>query len=138
VGFASQVARKAPSQLDIADLDATVIASFLDHLEHERRNSVRTRNARLAAIHSLFRYAALCHPEHAELIQRVLAIPPHRCQRAVVSYLTDTEVDALLAAPNTTTWLGHRDHTLLLIAIQTGLRVSELTRLTPADLQLAG
>ncbi len=136
--FAWQATGTPPSQLDIGQLDATLIGDFLTHLHTVRANSPRTRNARLAAIHSLFRYAALNHPEHAALIQRVLAIPPHRCQRAVVSYLTDTEVDALLAAPDTTTWLGRRDHTFLLIAVQTGLRVSELTRLTTADLQLAG
>ena len=136
VGFASQVARKAPSQLDIADLDATVIASFLDHLEHQRRNSVRTRNARLAAIHSLYRYAALRHPEHAELIQRVLAIPSKRCDRALISFLTRQEVATLIATPDRSTWTGRRDHALLQLAIQTGLRASELLRLTRGDLHL--
>lgn len=136
VGFASQVARKAPSQLDIADLDATVIASFLDHLEHERRNSVRTRNARLAAIHSLYRYAALRHPEHAELIRRVLAIPSKRCDRALISFLTRQEVARLIATPDRSTWTGRRDHALLQLAIQTGLRASELLRLTRGDLHL--
>jgi integrase/recombinase XerD len=136
--FAWQVTGTPPSQLDIGQLDAPLIGDFLTHLQTDRGNGPRTRNARLAAIHSLFRYAALRHPEHAAAIQRVLAIPPHRCQRAVVSWLTDAEVDALLAAPDTTTWLGRRDHTLLLTAVQTGLRVSELTRLTAADLQLTG
>ena len=102
----------------------SLIGAFLDHLEHERHNSVRTRNTRLAAIHSLFAYAALRHPEHAALIQRVLAIPAKRFDRQLVSFLTDDEVDALLAAPDRDTWVGRRDHALLLVAVQTGLRVS--------------
>ncbi len=92
--------------MQIDDLDATFIAAFLTHLEVDRDNSVRTRNARLAAVHSSFRYAALRHPEHAALIERVLAVPPKRFERKTVSFLTDIEVDALLAAPNQTTWLG--------------------------------
>src|SRR5579872_3819348 len=126
VCFASQHVHKPPSELSIADLDATLVASFLDHLEHERRNSVRTRNARLAAVHSLYRYAALRHPEHAELIQRVLAIPPKRFDRALISFLTRQEVAALLASPDRSTWAGRRDYALLVLAIQTGLRASEL------------
>jgi integrase/recombinase XerD len=98
-GFASEQLRKQPSVLDVADLDANLIATFLDHLEHERGNSVRTRNARLAAVRSLFRYAALRHPEHAEIIQRVLAIPPKRFDRALVSFLNCHEIDVLVAAP---------------------------------------
>jgi len=136
VCFAAQQAHKSPSQLDIADLDAGLIARFLDHLEHERGNSVRTRNARLAAIHSLFRYAALHHPEHAELIQRVLAIPPKRFDRALISFLTRPEVEALLASTDRSTWTGRRDHALLLLATQTGLRASELIGLTCADVHL--
>ena len=125
-----------PSQLDIADLDASMITGFLHHLETGRGNSVRTLNARLAAIHSLFRYAALNHPEHAAVIQRVLAIPAKRHDRAIVTFLTPPEIDALLAAPDTTTWRGRRDHALLLVAIQCGLRVSELTSLTHAEVRL--
>lgn len=136
VCFAAQQAHKPPSQLDLADLDASLISSFLDHLEHERANSVRTRNARLAAIHSLFRYAALRHPEHAELIQRVLAIPPKRFDRALISFLTRPEAEALLASPDRSTWTGRRDHALLLLAIQTGLRASELIGLTCGDVHL--
>jgi site-specific recombinase XerD len=136
VCFAAQQAHKPPSQLDIADLDAGLIASFLDHLEHERANSVRTRNARLAAIHSLFRYAAVRHPEHAELIQRVLAFPPKRFDRALISFLTRPEVEALLASPDRSTWTGRRDHALLLLGIQTGLRASELIGLTCGDVHL--
>ena len=118
-------------QLDFADLDAPLIGAFLDHLEHDRGNSVRTRNARLAAIHSLFRYAACATPSTPRSIERVLAIPPKRFDRALVTYLTDAEVDALLAAPDRTTWTGRRDHALLLLAVQTGLRVSELTGADP-------
>ena len=134
--FAQQQTGKVPSQLDVADLDAPLIAAFLEHLERERHNSVRTRNARLAAIHSLFRYSALGHPEHAALIQRVLAIPPKRSDRALVTHLTKPEVDALLAAPDRTTWAGRRDHALLLLAVETGLRISELTGLKCSDIHL--
>jgi integrase/recombinase XerD len=137
LGYAYQCTGKAPSTLDLDDLDAHMISGFLDHLEQQRRNSVATRNARLAAIHSLFRYAALNHPEHAEVIHRVLAIPPKRADRLEVSYLDRVEVDALLAAPDRNRWVGRRDHALLLVAIQTGLRVSELTGLRRGDVQLA-
>jgi len=136
LGFAQQRTATPPCRLDLADLDAELVAAFLTHLERERGNGVRTRNARLAAIHSLFRFAALRHPEHAELIQRVLAIPAKRYDRALVCFLTPGEVDALLAAPDRSSWLGHRDHALLVLAIQTGLRVSELTSLTATDLHL--
>jgi integrase/recombinase XerD len=125
-----------PCQLDIAELDAPLIAGFLNHLEHHRANSVRTRNLRLAAIHSLFRYAQHRHPEHAEDIARVLAIPPKRADRAIVTFLDDAEIQALLDAPDRTTWTGRRDHTLLLVAIQTGLRASELTGLQCGDVHL--
>jgi integrase/recombinase XerD len=136
LGFAQQRTGTPPCRLDLADLDAELVAAFLTYLERDRRNGVRTRNARLAAIHSLFRYAALRHPEHAGLIQRVLAIPAKRYDRALVCFLTPTEVDALLAAPDRSTWLGRRDHALLVLAVQTGLRVSELTGLTVAGLHL--
>ena len=136
LGFASQRAGTLPCRLDFADLDATVISAFLDHLEHDRGNSIRTRNARLAAIHSLFAYAALRHPEHAADIARVLAIPPKRASQTIVTYLTDTEADALLAGPDRATRTGRRDHARILLAIQTGLRSSELTGLTCADVHL--
>lgn len=123
----------APSDLDIADLHAGTIAGFLTMLEQDRHNSVRTRNARLAAIHSLFTYAALRHPEHAEIIARVQAIPTKNTDDKQVTYLSDIELDALLAAPDRTTWTGRRDHTLILVLATTGLRVSELTALTHAD-----
>jgi|SRR5271157_920804 len=127
---------KEPCQLDLADLDASTIGAFLEHLENDRRNSVRTRNARLAGIRSFFRYAALRHPEHAALIARVLAIPAKRCERPEVSYLTSPELDALLAAPDRGSWTGRRDHALLDMAAQTGLRVSELTGLRNCDVEL--
>lgn len=136
LGFAGARAAKQPSKLDVADIDAPLVGAFLDHLERDRGNSVRTRNARLAAIRSLFRYAALRHPEHAELIARVLAIPPKRFERSLVTFLTEPEVDALLAAPDRTTPTGRRDHALFLLAVQTGLRVSELIGLRCADVHL--
>ncbi|MDT0264478.1 tyrosine-type recombinase/integrase [Jatrophihabitans lederbergiae] len=136
LGFVHQSTGRQPATLSITDLDAVTIGAFLQHLETNRGNTASTRNARLAAIHSLFRYAALRDPEHAALIQRVLAIPPKRLDRAIVSYLTRPECDALIAAPDRTSWLGRRDHALLLLAIQTGLRVSELTGLTCANVHL--
>lgn len=136
LGYATTRTGKSPSQLDLADLDLPLVAGFLDYLEHDRGNSVRTRNTRLAAIHSLFGYAALRHPEHAASIQRVLAIPPKRFQRNLITYLTSEEADALLAACDPDTWAGRRDHAMLALTLQTGLRISELTALSVADLQL--
>jgi site-specific recombinase XerD len=134
--FATQQTGKPPSSLAITDIDAQMIGAFLDHLQTGRHNSIRTRNARLTAIRSLFRHAALLHPEHAQLIQRVLAIPPKRFETNIVTYLTDPEVEALLTAPDQTTWIGRRDHALLRLACQTGLRASEMTSLTIDDLHL--
>ena len=127
---------KAPSALDWDDLGPEVISAFLDHLEADRDNSARTRNARLAAVRSLYRYAALRHPEHAELIGQVLAIPPKRFDMAIVSFLEPDEVDALLAAPDQGRWEGRRDRALLVLAVQTGLRLSELTGITRGDVEL--
>ena len=135
-GFVERQTGRAPTEIEIEDLDAKLLGAFLDHLERDRHNSVRTRNARLSAIHSLFRFAALHHPEHSDLIARVLAIPPKRFERAIVSFLTDEEVKALLAVPDPRSFLGRRDHALLLLAIQTGLRVSELTGLKCRDVVL--
>jgi site-specific recombinase XerD len=137
LGFARQKTGKPPCRLDLADLDAPLIGAFLKHLEDDRHNSPRTRNARLAAIHSLFRFAALRHPEHAQTIARVIEIPPKRYDRATVSYLTGAEIDALLDAPDRATWLGRRDRALLLLAIQAGLRVSELVALRCQDVVLS-
>jgi integrase/recombinase XerD len=136
LAFASAQARKQPCQLDIADLDAALITAFLQHLETGRANTVATRNARLAAIRSLFRYAALRAPEHAAMISQVLAIPPKRSDRAIVCFLDAAEIDALLAAPGQAGWLARRDSALLLAGVQTGLRVSELTGLTISDVHL--
>jgi integrase/recombinase XerD len=135
--FARDRTGKNPCQLDLADLDAPLIAAFLTDLETGRGNSVRTRNARLAAIHSLFRYAALRHPEHAALISRVLAIPPKRFQRDLLTFLAPAEAQALLAAPDQSTRTGRRDHALLALALQTGLRVSEIAALRRCDVTLA-
>jgi site-specific recombinase XerD len=136
LAFAAEQLHRQPCELDVGDLDAGLITAFLTHLETERGNSIKTRNARLAAIHSLYRYAALRHPEHAQDIQRVLAIPPKRSDQALVTFLDQTEIDALLAAPDRSTWTGRRDHALLLTAIQTGLRASELTGLNCGDIHL--
>jgi integrase/recombinase XerD len=134
--FATERTGTPPSELDIDQLDAPLIAAFLDHLEHERRNSTATRNNRLAAIHSLFAYLALHHPEHSASIQRVLAIPPKRTERNLLTYLTEAEVDALLAACDQSTWTGRRDHAMFALTIQTGLRISELISLNCQDITL--
>jgi site-specific recombinase XerD len=136
LAFAAERTGRQPSELGIADLDAPLIGRFLDHLERGRGNGARTRNARLAAIRSMFAYAALRHPEHAETIARVLAIPAKKFDRALVAWLTEPEVDALLGAPDKTTWAGRRDHAMLTLAAQAGLRVSELTGLTRGDVHL--
>ncbi len=134
--FAAQHTAKGPSALDIAELDAPLVAAFLDHLERDRHNSVTTRNSRLAAIHSLFSYLALHHPEHAASIQRVLAIPAKRAQRNLVTYLNNDEVTALLGSCDTTRWTGRRDHAMFALTIQTGLRISELAGLNCSDVTL--
>jgi integrase/recombinase XerD len=134
--FAQQRLSKPPSRLEFTDVDASFVGAFLDHLETERGNCAATRNNRLAAIHSLFSYAALRCPEHAATIGRVLAIPPKRTDSTVVSFLSGDEVQAILASPDRATWFGRRDHGLLLVAVQTGLRVSELTGLTRGDVTL--
>jgi len=137
LGYARERTAIQPSDLDIADLDAELIAAFLNMIEQRRGNSIRTRNARLAAIHSLFRHAALRHPEHADLIARVLAIPPKNHDQTILTYLTAPEINALLASPQRSTWTGRRDHLLMLVMITTGVRVSEVTGLTRADVHTA-
>lgn len=134
--FAVEQVGKQPSALAIDDLDAPFVASFLAHLESDRGNSVRSRNVRLAAIRSFFRYVALNEPCHAAVAQRVLAIPNKRFERRLIEFLTRDEAAALLAAPDRATWIGRRDHALLLLAIQTGLRVSELIGLRRRDVSL--
>jgi integrase/recombinase XerD len=136
LAFLHQQTGRPPSKLGLEDLHAAQITAFLTHLEQDRGNSIRTRNARLTAIHSFFHYTALKAPEHAELITRVLAIPEKRFDTTLISYLTEPEIEALLTAPDRDTWTGRRDHTLLLLAIQTGLRASELASLRLQDLQL--
>ena len=136
--FAAAQTSKAPSGLDFADISAPLITGFLDHLEHQRGNTVRTRNLRLAAIHSMFAYAAPQHPEHADDIARVLAVPGKRFRTTIVTHLSEEEITALLKAPDPGTWTGRRDHALLLAAVTTGLRASELAGLTRADTHLGG
>lgn len=136
LNFVHETTGTQPSKLRLDDLDAPVIGAFLNHLEQDRGLSVASRNTRLAAVHSLFRFAALRHPEHAALIQRVLAIPTKRAERAIVCFLTPPEVDALLASPDRSRSTGRRDHALLVVAVQTGLRVSELVGLRRRDIQL--
>lgn len=137
LGFAESRIHKAPSALRLEDLDAPLIGAFLDYVENERGNSPRSRNVRLAAIRSFFRFAALQEPKHAGLIQRVLAMPNKRFERRPIDFLTRPEIDALLAAPDRSTWSGHRDHVLLLVAVETGLRCSELAGLQIESLVLA-
>jgi integrase/recombinase XerD len=134
--FASSQAARPLSRLDFADLNATVVAAFLDHLEHERANSIRSRNARLTAIHSLFAFAGLHHPEHSDDIARVLAIPAKRTDHRIIEFLTDEEVTELLNQPDRSTRTGRRDHAMLHLAAQTGLRASELTGLRCRDIHL--
>jgi len=132
--FIQQRLRKPPSRLTFEEIDAPLIVAFLDELEKRRGVSVRSRNLRLTAIHSFFRYAAFEVPAYSAQIQRVLAIPSKRFTRTLVQFLTRPEVDALLAAPNQLMWSGRRDHAFLLVAVQTGLRLSEMTRLKRKDI----
>jgi integrase/recombinase XerD len=134
--FAEKHLRCTPSELALEDIHAPFVASFLDELESARSNGARTRNIRLAAIHSFFRYASLEAPEHSALIQRVLAVPSKRSNRALIDFLVRPEIEALLSAPDVKTWVGRRDHAFLLIAVQTGLRLSELTGLKREDVSL--
>lgn len=134
--FAQRQLKNAPSKLNLENLDAPFISEFLDHLERDRGNSARSRNVRLAAIHSFFRYVAFQAPEHSALIQRVLAMPSKRYESKPVEYLIRSEVDGLLEAPDLATWSGRRDRALLMLAIQTGLRVSELVGLRCEDITL--
>lgn len=134
--FAQKRLHKAPSRLAMEDLNAPFLGTFLNDLESHRANGARSRNLRLTAIRSFFRYAALEVPHYGALIQRVLAIPNKRQPRPLVGFLTQPELKAVLAAPNRNTWLGRRDHALLLTAVQTGLRLSEITSLRQSDVLL--
>lgn len=134
--YAAERRGTTPSTLRLEDLDAPFIGQFLDHLEQDRGNSARTRNARLAAIHSFFQYVALEEPAQAWLCQRVLAMPSKRHERRQIEFLHREEIEALIAAPDPSTWIGRRDRTLLTVAVQTGLRVSELIGLCAQDVVL--
>jgi len=134
--FAKERLGKSPSKLRIEDVDAPFVGAFLDYLETVRKNSARTRNARLAAIHSFFNYVALQEPAYALQCQRILAMPSKRYERKSIAFLNRDEIDALLAVPDLSTWIGRRDRTLLLLAVQTGLRVSELIGLNCEDVVL--
>jgi integrase/recombinase XerD len=136
IAYAQRCLKKPPTKLAIEDLDASFIVRFLDYLERERGNSPRTRNVRLAAIHSFFTYVALQEPALGAVAQRVLAIQSKRVAKKTVDFLTRAESDALLAAPDQATWSGRRDRTLLLVALQTGLRVAELIALRCQDVVL--
>jgi site-specific recombinase XerD len=134
LAYTHKALKKDPSEITLEDLDASLIGAFLDDLEKQRHNGVRSRNLRLTVVRSFFKFAALEAPQYSLLIQRVLAIPNKRQQRPLVGFLTRPEVDALLAIPNRNSWLGRRDYALLLMAIQTGLRLSEITSLRQQDL----
>jgi len=134
--FTEQRLHKLPSQLNFQEIDAPLIMAFLDHLEKHQGVSIRSCNLRLTALHSFFRFAAFEAPAYSAQIQRVLAIPSKRFTRTLVQFLTRPEVDALLAAPDQSTWSGRRDHAFILLAVQTGLRLSEMTGLQRQDLIL--
>ena len=134
--FTEQRLHKEPSRLDFQEIDASLIMAFLDHLEKHQGLSTSSRNLRLTALRSFFRFAAFEAPTHSAQIQRVLAIPSKRFTRTLVRFLTRAEVDALLAAPDQGTWSGRRDHAFMLLAVQTGLRLSEMTGLKRPDLIL--
>ena len=134
--FIHRQKHRAPSQLTWEDFDASLIGAFLDHCERDRHNVARTRNLRLTAIRSFFRYVSFQEPAQAARIQRILAIPNKRQPRRLIGFLTRPEVEVLLAAPDQSTWSGRRDHAFLLLAAQTGLRLSEVTGLRRQDVVL--
>jgi integrase/recombinase XerD len=134
--FVQRRLRKAPSVVALRDLDPLLIAAFLEELEKHRGNSVRSRNLRLTAIRSFFHYAAFEEPAQSALIQRVLAMPSKRYEKKLVGFLTRPEIEALLAAPDPKLWTGRRDRAFLLVAVQTGLRLSEMINLRRADVVL--
>jgi integrase/recombinase XerD len=132
--FASEQTGRAPTKLRIEDIDAAIVGDFLAHVESKRSNSARSRNARLAAIRSFFRFVAMCEPAHMLHCQRILAMPSKRYVRRTVEFLDRAEMDSLLAAPDRSTWVGRRDHVILIVALQTGLRASELISLRRCDI----
>ncbi len=134
--FASQRRNRPPTKLRIEDLDSALVGDFLTHVEKVRHNSARSRNTRLAAIRSFYRYVAMNEPEHALHCQRILAMPSKRYVRRTVDFINRTEMEALLSAPDQSTWIGRRDRTILLLALQTGLRVSEMINLRCRDIEL--
>ena len=134
--FTEQRLHTAPSQLNFQEVDAPLVTAFLDHLEKDQGISIRSRNLRLTALHSFFRFAAFEAPAHSAQIQRVLAIPSKRFTRTLVQFFTRPEIDALLAAPDQRIWSGRRDHAFILLAVQTGLRLSEMTGLKRQDIIL--
>jgi integrase/recombinase XerD len=136
LSFATKRLKRAPSDLRLEDLDVFFLGKFLENLERDRGNSIRTRNNRLSALHAFFRYVSLCEPAFALHCQRVLAIPAKRYDRGPVEFLTEEETSALVAAPDPRTWLGRRDRAILLVAVQTGLRNSEITSLRRQDVEL--
>jgi integrase/recombinase XerD len=136
LAFAQKRLSRPPSQLELKDISPSFVSDFLDHLEATRGNRARTRNLRLTAVRSFFRFAALEAPDHGGVIQRVLAIPNKRCQRPLIGFLTRPEIEALLAAVDCRTWIGRRDYAFLLVAMQTGLRLSELTAVRREDIIL--
>jgi len=136
--FAQETRHKPPCRLELSDFDADLISSFLNHIEQRRNNTERTRNLRLTAVRSFCQFACLHDPERCAHFQRILAIPYKRYLRREVNFLTRIEIEALLAAPDRSTWIGRRDHALLLLAVQTGLRLSELTSLHRTAVVLDG
>lgn len=134
--YAADRLGRGPTDLEVADIDADLVGDFLSHVEGARSNCARTRNARLSAIRSFFRYVALNEPQLLYHCQRILAMPAKRYERRTIAYLTHAEIEALIATPDPTTWFGRRDRTLLMLALQTGLRVSELVNLTCGDVVL--
>jgi integrase/recombinase XerD len=136
LAFAQKRLSRPPSQLELKDISPSLVSDFLDHLEATRGNRARTRNLRLTAVRSFFRFAALEAPDHGGVIRRVLAIPNKRCQRPLIGFLTRPEIEALLAAVDCRTWIGRRDYAFLLVAMQTGLRLSEITAVRREDIIL--
>lgn len=134
--FAQDRTGRAPSKLRLEELDVACLEAFLVHLERDRGNHPRTRNQRLSALHGFFRYVALSEPAFSLHCQRILAIPTKRCEHGPVAFLTEEEATALVSAPDATTWIGRRDRALLLVAVQTGLRNSEITGLRRQDVEL--